>query len=236
MVTRISTGLGGFDEFLGGGIEVDAITTLYGASGTGKTNLCMHCCTNTVKEGLRVVYIDCDGGFSVERLRQLTPDYDLILSNILFLKPTSFASQKTAMKRLERLLKDLKSKKVTRGVGLIVVDAFTNWYRLALSKRKSTSEVNKELISQISFLDGASRSSKIPIILTTAVYSDPTNRSVNKIVGGDILRNASKTLLEFEKLKGPNRKMIIRKHRSLKEDNELLFEISQNGLQVLRTK
>ena len=40
-IERISTGSKNFDELLGGGIEVNALTEIYGEFGSGKTQLCI---------------------------------------------------------------------------------------------------------------------------------------------------------------------------------------------------
>ncbi|MEM2727166.1 MAG: ATPase domain-containing protein, partial [Archaeoglobaceae archaeon] len=48
------------DYLLGGGIETGTITQLYGASGTGKTTLCLMFAKNCAKN-YKVAYIDTEG-------------------------------------------------------------------------------------------------------------------------------------------------------------------------------
>src|SRR3989339_1589394 len=55
------------DQLLGG-YEKDIITTIYGPAGSGKTTLCLLCAMNTAREGKKVIYIDTENNFSVERL------------------------------------------------------------------------------------------------------------------------------------------------------------------------
>jgi len=53
------------------GHERDIITTIYGPAGTGKTNFCMLVAISQAKKGNKVIFVDAEGGFSVERLKQI---------------------------------------------------------------------------------------------------------------------------------------------------------------------
>ena len=46
-----------------------------------------------------MIYIDTEGGFSVDRLKQLDDDYELILKHMVFLHPTSFEEQKQVFEK-----------------------------------------------------------------------------------------------------------------------------------------
>jgi DNA repair protein RadB len=83
------------DDLLGGGIESNAITEIYGEAGSGKTNFCLQASRECANNGQKVAYIGSDG-VSVERLKQICQgyDYEKILSNILFYSPSSFEEQK----------------------------------------------------------------------------------------------------------------------------------------------
>jgi DNA repair protein RadB len=63
------------------------------------------------------------------------------------------------------------------------------------------------------------------------VYADFDDEGNVKIVGGDILRYASKCLIEIRKLAGGNRIAILRKHRSLPEDAHVAFRITRTGIE-----
>src|SRR3972149_7741611 len=120
---KISAGSYDLNKWLYGGYDSDIINVIYGGSGTGKTNFCLLAAVSHAKKGKKVIFIDTEGGFSVERIKQLAPDdFEEALKNILLLKPTNFSEQKKAF---EELLKNLKDE-----VGLIVVDGMTILYRL----------------------------------------------------------------------------------------------------------
>jgi len=67
----ISTGLQKLDEILSGGIPSSVITDIYGASGTGKTQLLLQICINAAKKGENVLFLDTTGGFRPERILEM---------------------------------------------------------------------------------------------------------------------------------------------------------------------
>ena len=82
---KISSGVDFLDEFLGGGYDTDVITTVYGPSGVGKTNLCLLCAVHVALSGKKVMFMDTEGGIAVERIKQITPRYEEVLERVLFL-------------------------------------------------------------------------------------------------------------------------------------------------------
>src|SRR3989344_4707438 len=158
MTSRIPSGSRILDIMLEGGYENDVITTIYGPAGSGKTVLCLLCAIN-VARAKKVIYVDTEGGFSPERLKQITShtntDYRKILENIIFLKPTSFEEQKKSFEKLRDIINDK--------VGLVIVDTIAMLYRLELGKSENIHEINRELGRQISYLTEIARKKNIPI-------------------------------------------------------------------------
>ncbi|MBI2655794.1 DNA repair and recombination protein RadB [Candidatus Woesearchaeota archaeon] len=223
---KIPTGSKILNEMLGGGYEKDAITTIYGPAGSGKTVLCILCAMNIAKSGKKVIYVDTEGGFSVERLRQICSsirwDYKKVIENIIFLKPTSFEEQKKSFEKLKGIVNDK--------IGLIIVDTIAMLYRLEMGKNEEFQDVNRELANQISYLTEIARKNSIPILITNQVYADFDEKDKVNIVGGDILKYGSKCLIELQITPNSNRRAILRKHRSLAEQKEILFKIVEGGI------
>ncbi|MBI2140101.1 DNA repair and recombination protein RadB [Candidatus Woesearchaeota archaeon] len=220
---KIPTGSKILDFVLGGGYEKDVITTLYGPAGSGKTVLCMLCAASMARTGRKVVYLDTENNFSFERLKQIAQyDYEKVINNIVFLRPVSFAEQKGMFGRLKEL--------VNKHIGLVAVDTIGSLYRLELGTEQGTYAVNKEFGRQISFLQEITRKKNIPVLVANQVYADFEDKQKVKMVGGDILRYASKCLIEVIVLASGNRKAIVRKHRSIKSGKEMAFTIVQGGI------
>ncbi len=219
---RIPTGSKILDKTLEGGYEKDVITTIYGPAGSGKTVLAMLCSINMARTGKKIIYIDTENSFSIERLKQIAPDYKKILDNMVFLKPVSFEEQKKDFEKLKDLVNDK--------IGLIVVDTIAMLYRLELGQNEEVYEVNRMLGKQISYLSEISRKKDIPILITNQVYSSFEEKGKVNIVGGDILKYGSKCLIELQITPQNNRRVIIKKHRSIAQEKSIYLKIVQTGI------
>ncbi|MBW2996293.1 DNA repair and recombination protein RadB [Candidatus Woesearchaeota archaeon] len=209
-------------DLLEGGWEKDIINTVYGPAGSGKTLLCILALIEVVKNGGKVVYVDTEGGFSVERLKQLTDDYEKVLEKVVFLKPVTFEEQKDVFEKLKDLINDK--------IKLVVVDTVSMLYRLEMGKNEDIYEVNKALGQQLGFLNEIARNKNIPVLITNQVYADFDNKDAVKIVGGDLLRYGSKCMLELKNAASGVRVACLRKHRSIKP-GEVMFRIVEKGLE-----
>lgn len=233
---KISTGSKELDEWLGGGYERDVITTLYGPAGSGKTNLCLIASVYQALLGKKVIYIDTEGGFSVERVKQIATS-DRVLKNIFILRATNFSEQREAINKLLYL--------VNKQVGLVVVDSIAMLYRLELGMANQEKNfdrvqaINRALARQLRILAEIARKKYIPVLVTNQVYSEFLSReelesgkekSVS-MVGGDLLKYWSKCIIELQNLPG-KKKAILRKHRSLPE-KEFLFKITNKGIKKI---
>ncbi|TKJ17366.1 DNA repair and recombination protein RadB [Candidatus Woesearchaeota archaeon B3_Woes] len=219
---RVPTGSKILDKMLEGGYEKDVITTIYGPAGSGKTVLAMLCSINMARTGKKIIYIDTENSFSIERLKQIAPDYKKILDNIVFLKPISFEEQKKDFEKLKDLVNDK--------IGLIVVDTIAMLYRLELGQNEEVYDVNRTLGKQISFLSEIARKKNIPILITNQVYSNFEDKGKVNIVGGDILKYGSKCLIELQITPQNNRRVILKKHRSLSQEKSIYLKIVQTGI------
>ena len=218
---KVSSGSDVIDELLHGGYEKGIVTTIYGPAGSGKTNLCILLAIRTAGCGKKIVYIDTESRFPIERLKQLTRYYNRVLQNIIFFKPTSFKEQHQAFEKLRKI--------VNRKVGLIIVDTIATLYRLERGQTEDASDINLMLGRQLSSLIALARKYKIPVITTNQVYADFNKKDGVKMVGGSILKNRSKCLIELQVRSGKKRRAVLTKHPSLPE-RCLDFEISNYGV------
>lgn len=231
---KISTGSNELDNWLKGGYENDIITTLYGPAASGKTNLCLIAAANAAKnKNKKVIFIDTEGGFSVERLKQLTDEK--ALNNIILLKATNFDEQREVF---NKLLDEIK-----KDISLIIVDGIAMLYRLELGAASTAKDdekihaINRALARQLRILAEIARKKQIPIIITNQVYAEfeKENEGEKKreerihMVGGDLLKYWSKCLIELQNLGSGKKKALLRKHRSMPE-KEFIFAINDSGI------
>lgn len=211
------------DKLLDGGIECGVITNLYGPAGSGKSNICL---ASMLQAKNRVLYIDSEGSFSLDRFRQLGGD-EKKLKNIIFIDVHTWKDQYEQMIRLDKIIQKEK-------IDIVIVDSIVSLYRLELdnSDKDKVSRTNMQLGAVYSILSRIARERNIPVLVTNQVYGigediEPTSKA--------IARYWSKCLIELKKLDKDNcRKAIIRKHRSLPESKSTDFEIDQKCLKEYR--
>jgi DNA repair protein RadB len=206
------------DALLGGGLESGIITRIYGEAGSGKTNLCLQAARQAVLSGKKVAYIDTEG-VSVERIRQICVDcdYKKILSGILFFSPTSFESQEQMIQEAIR----------TKGIGLIIVDTITMFYRLNLENDHEGGI--RSFTRQVTNLQVAAREKKLFIIINEQVYTDK-NGEVKPFTNRDA-EHMTKTILRLDRKGVGQREAVIMKHRSQPEGKKACFRINAAGLE-----
>ena len=178
---KIPTGSNVFDELIGG-YEIGALTTIFGPAGAGKTNACMLALIRTVGRGKKIVYIDTESRFSIERLQQITKYANKVLPNVLLFTPKTFDEQEAIVRKMSNL----------RNLGLVVVDSLSGLYRL-----EKTKQANMILKRHIAQLASCARFHDIPVILTAQVYTD-MDTGKNRMVTEKMVKNASKCLIELQ--------------------------------------
>lgn len=234
-VERISTGSYDLNKWLYGGYEKGIITMIAGSPGSGKTNFAILTACSQAKKGNKIIFIDTEGGFSVDRVRQIVGEnYKDILKNILLAEPRSFEEQKKFFSTLNDTLKKEQ-------VSLIIVDGMAMLYRLELGDAKKIGDedirrVNREVARQMKLLAEIAKKGNIPVIITNQVYSGyqteedwkkGLEREIN-IVGGDLFQYWCKCIIELRNEKGKKRAILL-KHRSLPQ-KEIGFEIKNDGI------
>lgn len=227
MPPKISSGCKVIDKLLLGGFEPDVITTFYGPASSGKSNIALIASLSIAAQAKKAIFIDTEGGFSLDRIQQLAPKgYEALLKNILLLKPTSFEEQKKYLSQLSQIVS-------THKVGIILVDSIAMLYRLQKGSEEEIRVTNRELAQQLSSLSEIARKKNIPVVVTNQVYADFGKKEGPEnfhMVGGDLLKYWSKCIVKLELVESI-RKASIFKHRSLPEGRAVYFKIKENGLE-----
>ncbi len=218
---KISTGSRCLDQLLSGGFETGTVTQIYGASGTGKTSICLMASYNAVKQGYKVAYIDTEG-LSMERVNQIFEEKDR-LKDVYVYEVIDFKQQSSAIKELARLCKEKDNLK------LVVVDSFTFLYRSELEDVEKQVKVKRELIAQLTFLLGLARKFDLAVVITNQVYTD-VKTGEEKPLGGPSVDHISKVIICLERMNEMRRAVLI-KHRSKPEGESCEFRITDRGIE-----
>ncbi len=219
---HLPTGLPALDGLLGGGLDSDAVTEVYGEGGTGKTIFCLQLAVRVAREGRWVIYVDTEG-LSVDKLEAIAgPDLPRVLEHLLISSPSSLPEQGRAVDSAVRLARD-----GSRPVGLIVVDSATMHYRLELGGQEEET-ARRDLGLEMAELVSAALQVPVPVIVTNQVWRRVSD-GVLEPVGGAFLNHAAKTILRFDRMPGEWRRAVLMKHRS-RPDGAIEFRIGDTGL------
>ena len=157
----ISTGLKKLDQFLSGGIPNGVVVDIFGANGTGKTQLALQLTKNSIKTGGDVLYYDTTGGFRPERILQIKNNFE---------NPENFLKHIT-VSRITNTFEQIKSIENLQNqtFSLIVIDNVTDLFSFEYKKIESTHEKNSLFMKYLHKLSQYAIANQIPIVLTNMV-------------------------------------------------------------------
>ncbi|RSN75965.1 MAG: DNA repair and recombination protein RadA [Thermoproteota archaeon] len=234
-VKRITTGSKGLDDLLGGGIETQAITEIYGPYGSGKTQLC-HQLSVTVqlpedKGGLgkTALFIDTEGTFRPERIVQIAERFGLdpetALKNIMYARAFTSDHQMIVTEKAEPFIKE-------RNVGLIVVDSLISHFRGEYVGRESLAARQQRLNKYLHKLLKLALGYNAAVLVTNQVVADPSVffGDPNKPAGGHILGHGVTARLYIRRSKKGLRQITLVKSPYLPEDS-VEVKITEHGIE-----
>lgn len=214
------------DDLLDGGFEKGTITQIYGSPSSGKSNVALALAVNVAKNNRKVIYIDTEGGISIDRIKQISgPYFSNVANNIIVLEPTNFLEQTENLRSINVWLR-----KHHEDVDLIILDSAVALYRVDDMK---SYKLSKELRKQIQSLSNTARNHDIAVIITNQVYNsfDDEGNSEVKPVGGDILEYISKVIIQLERGDETNQRIAtLKRHRSIPEGRQVTFTITSDGI------
>ena len=232
-IERISTGSKNFDDLLGGGFEVNAITEIYGEFGSGKTQIC-HTSSVMVQQkrtegGLEggVIYIDTENTFRPERIVSISKarniDYVNVLENIVVAKAFNSAHQELIINETGKIIEN-------NNIKLLVLDSAISHYRAEYLGRGTLSERQQKINRLMHILIRISETYKIAVILTNQIQSVPDTIFGDPFrpAGGNIIAHSS-TYRIYLKKAGKNRIARI-VDSPYHPEIEALFSLGEEGV------
>ncbi|WP_324735033.1 DNA repair and recombination protein RadA [Thermococcus sp. SY098] len=239
-IGRISTGSKSLDKLLGGGIETQAITEVFGEFGSGKTQIA-HTLAVMVQlppeeGGLNgsVIWIDTENTFRPERIRQIAEnrglDPDEVLKNIYVARAYNTNHQMLLVEKAEEIIKEKLN--TDRPVKLMVVDSLTSHFRSEYVGRGALAERQQKLGKHLADLHRLANLYDIAIFVTNQVqarpdafFGDPT-----RPIGGHILAHSATLRIYLRKGKAGKRiaRLIDSPHLP---EGEAAFRITDKGIE-----
>jgi len=235
LVGRLTTGSKELDSLIGGGIETQSITEVYGKMASGKSQWCFQTSVTVQlpKEqgGLEgaCLYIDSENSFRPERVIQAAKrfglDPDAALKNIYVARAYNAEHQMILVDKAAEMVKE-------KNIKLVIVDSLTAQFRSEFVGRGTLAARQQKLNQHMRSLQKLAEMNNVVVLVTNQVMSrpdilfgDPTEP-----IGGNVVGHASKTRLYLRKSKEDKRVAKLVDSPSL-PDGEALYRITENGIE-----
>ncbi len=193
----ITTGSKNLDNLLGGkGIQTKSITEAFGAFGSGKTQLALSLAVGVQlpedQGGAngKAVYIDTEGTFRPERVRQFAEGIganpDKVLKNILVARAFNSDHQMLLLDKVAEMVKDGEP------IKLMIIDSLTAHFRAEYSGRGQLADRQQRLNRYLHNLMKIAEQNNLAVYVTNQVMSDPAQMfgDPTKAIGGNIVGHA----------------------------------------------
>jgi DNA repair protein RadA len=235
-VIYIGTGSTELNNLLGGkGLESKAISEAFGAYGSGKTQLALTLAVNTQLpfeqggvEG-KSVYIDTEGTFRPERIRQIAEakglNPDSVLKNILVARAFNSDHQILLVDKVGELIKNGEP------IKLVVIDSLTAHFRAEFSGRGQLADRQQKLNKYLHNLMKMAEQFNLAVYVTNQVMSNPAMMFGDPItpIGGNIVGHASTYRMYIRRGKKGSRVAKLIDSPNL-PDNECVFFVTNAGV------
>ena len=234
-VGYINVGSEAFNELIGGGIETQSITEVFGEFGSGKSQI-SHELAVTVqlpsdKGGLdgQCVFIDTENTFRPERIEQIASAFDLdheeVLQNIHIARAFNSAHQMLMADKINELIQS------GANIRLVIVDSLMAHFRAEYVGRESLATRQQKLNQHLHALQNIANTYNVAVFITNQVQARPDAffGSPTKAIGGHVLGHASTYRIWLKK--GLAGKRIARLVDSPHlPEGECVFKITADGI------
>ena len=212
----ISTGIKKLDNYLGGGIKGGIITDIFGASGTGKTQLTMQISINSLLNGNQVLFQDTTGQFRPERMLDLIKIRNLetnLLDRVKVGRVTNSSEQIQFLSKIK-----------DQDFSLVVIDNVSDLFSFEYGKEEQNLEKNVTFMQYMHELSLISIQKKLPIVVTNII------RKIDDLE----IENLDKSISMFThmkiKLSKTGKKYSCEIFPSFLEKKEFPYQITKEGL------
>lgn len=230
----ITTGSKDLDGLLGGGVETQAITEVFGEFGSGKSQLAHQLCINVQlpvdKGGLdsAAIFVDTENTFRPQRIVQMAEgkglDPAVAMKNIRVARAFNSSHQILLVEKSEELLRQGNTR-------LLVIDSLTASFRAEYIGRGTLAERQQLLNKHLRTLHELADLYDVAVFVTNQVSARPDVffGDPNQPIGGHVLGHSATMRLYLRKSKKGQRIARLVDSPHLPE-GEAIFVVSEEGI------
>ena len=155
----ITTGIRKLDELLGGGIRGGIITDIYGSSASGKTQLLLQICVNSLAYDGMIMYQDTTGSFRPERMIEFLNAKEMdqkLLDKMTVGRITNTAEQMNYVNKISEI----------PNLNLVVIDNVTDLFSFEYSKESNSLTKHIAFMEYMHKLSHVTVKKQIPVVVT----------------------------------------------------------------------
>ncbi len=230
----ISMGSPALDKIIGGGVETQGVTEVFGEFGSGKSQIAHQLCVNVQlppeQGGLKgkALFIDTENTFRPERIAQIARavglDPAVVLENIYIARARTTDHQMLLAEKIQEMAKE-------GDVKLVVIDSLTSLFRAEYCGRGALAERQQKLGRHIAALHKIAELNDLAVFVTNQVmakpdmfFGDPT-----KPIGGHVIGHAMTARVYLRKSKANTRVAKLIDHPGLPPESAT-FQIVEAGI------
>jgi len=235
-INYITTGSKNLDNLLGGrGVESRSITEVFGAYGSGKTQIGLTIAINVQlpldKGGIngKAVFIDTEGTFRPSRIKQIAEKIganpEKVLKNIFVARAFNSDHQILLLDKISEMIKNKEP------IKLLVIDSLTAHFRAEYSGRGQLADRQQRLNRYIHQLMKLAETYNLAVYVTNQVMANPAQLfgDPTTAIGGHIVGHASTYRIYLRRGKAGSRVAKMIDSPNLPE-NETVFNVTDAGV------
>jgi DNA repair protein RadA len=233
-ISKLTTGSQALDNLLGGGLETQAITELFGPFGSGKTQIIHQLLVNVTmpeeRKGLNgeAILIDTENTFRPERIEQMSLALNLDPKEVL--KKIHVARAYNSSHQMLLVEKAFETAK-QNPIRLIAVDSLTAHFRVEYTGRGALAErqqmLNRHMHDLLRFAD--IYNAVVAVTNQVSARPDVFFGDPNQPIGGNIVGHTATFRISLRRSKGDKRIARLIDSPSLPE-GEVVIVINSEGV------
>jgi len=229
-VFRVSTGSTELDRVLGGGVESGSITEAFGQMGSGKSQLAHILVVNCLQmfPKSKVVFIDTEGTFRPERIKQLAKARKLDEEDVMKRTIVGIAQNSDHQMLLAEKAGEMMGAK-TEDVKMIIVDSLTANFRVEYLGRGTLANRQQKINKHMHVLSKLATTYNCVAFVTNQMMSSPQAYGISELpIGGNIVGHNSCTRMWMKRSSKNTRKIKLIDSPHLKDD-EVTIGVVEEG-------
>ena len=195
-----SSGSDALDRILGSGFRTGEMVEVFGASGTGKTQLAIQCALSAASVGYTCAYVDSEGQFRPERLASICESRGFDTQKIL---PLVYCVRAEDTQQQQGAIAMINENEMLRDCRFVAVDTVTKNFTLEYSGSRSVASRQTALGAYLNRLARDAYRHDRAVLLLNRVASVGLEGEAKEVgIGGDTLRHFVERSVRLQKRGG----------------------------------